>query len=119
MRETHDTLTLVGSGPLRQDLEAQCLEEGVAEAVSFAGSLDGDDLVAAYASAHTLVLPSTEEVWGLVVNEGLAAGLHAVVSDACGIAPSIAHMPGVMISRPTVDSIAEALTLSRTRWTGR
>jgi glycosyltransferase involved in cell wall biosynthesis len=118
MREPEDTLTLVGGGPLENELRAlgQVLE--LADELVFLGNLDGDDLVAAYAAANTLVLPSTEEVWGLVVNEGLAAGLHAVVSTACGITPSIAEMPGVIPTGPTAREIEDGLRRSRLSWNG-
>jgi glycosyltransferase involved in cell wall biosynthesis len=118
MRDTDDTLTLVGGGPLENELRAlgQLLE--LENALIFLGNLDGDYLVAAYGAANTLVLPSTEEVWGLVVNEGLAAGLHAVVSTSCGITPSIAAMPGVFPAAPTVRELEAALLRSRLAWTG-
>jgi glycosyltransferase involved in cell wall biosynthesis len=117
VREENDSLTLVGSGPLQEQLKMLCNHLCIDAQVNFAGPLDGDHLVEAYASANTLVLPSIEEVWGLVVNEGLAAGLHAVVSEACGIAPSIRHMPGVICSDTTVQSLSEALRKSRATWT--
>jgi len=116
MRDRHDVLVLVGTGPLLGELQARAKELEVTSAVRFCGSLDGDDLVRAYAGAHTLVLPSTEEVWGLVVNEGLAAGLHAVVSQTCGIAPSIAGMPGVFLCDPDVAGLMSGLIESRTAW---
>ena len=44
----------------------------------------------AYAAADILVLPSAyQETWGLVVNEAMAAGLPAVVSDRVGCAPDL------------------------------
>jgi glycosyltransferase involved in cell wall biosynthesis len=35
------------------------------------------------------VLSSTEEVWGLVVNEALACGTPTLVSNMCGCAPDL------------------------------
>jgi glycosyltransferase involved in cell wall biosynthesis len=117
-RTSDDTLTLVGSGPLEGRLRAVVSELQLDASVIFLGSLNGDSLVEAYALAHTLVLPSTEEVWGLVVNEALAAGLHAVVSSTCGITPSIAHMPGVITTEPDGRSIMSALRKSKRSWAG-
>jgi glycosyltransferase involved in cell wall biosynthesis len=53
--------------------------------VSFAGFLNQSEMPAAYAAADCLVLPSDAgETWGLVVNEAMACGLPAIVSDRVG-----------------------------------
>jgi glycosyltransferase involved in cell wall biosynthesis len=116
IHDPDDTLTIVGTGPLDAELRKLAADLGVTSEVSFSGHLDGDDLVAAYAAAQTLVLPSHQEVWGLVVNEALAAGLHVVVSDRCGITGSIEHMPRVRIIDPTIASLAAALAASPRTW---
>jgi glycosyltransferase involved in cell wall biosynthesis len=41
-------------------------------------------LIQAYLDADVLVAPSYREVWGLVVNEALAAGLYVIASDRVG-----------------------------------
>jgi glycosyltransferase involved in cell wall biosynthesis len=57
---------------------------------SFASFLNQSELPAAYAAADVLVLPSDGgETWGLVVNEAMACGLPAIVSDAVGCAPNL------------------------------
>lgn len=43
-----------------------------------------EELFKHYFAADLLVLPSTDEPWGLVVNEGMNAGLPIIVSDVCG-----------------------------------
>jgi glycosyltransferase involved in cell wall biosynthesis len=118
VRGEEDTFTVVGSGPLRAALERLAAELGLADRVRFLGHLDGAALVGEYARAQTFVLPSTEEVWGLVVNEALAAGLHAVVSSAAGVARSVEEMPGVFTCPPTEQALAAALRESAQSWTG-
>lgn len=113
-----DTLTVAGDGPLRADLEKQAAAAGLTDRVRFRGLLDERGVVAELATHHTLVLPSTEEVWGLVVNEALAAGLHVVVSDRCGVTPDVAPMRGVWTCSPTVGDIGRAMADSRAAWTG-
>lgn len=45
----------------------------------------GDDKICKFfAIADVFVLPSKEEVWGLAVNEAMAAGLPVIVSDKAG-----------------------------------
>ena len=81
-------LLIVGSGELervcRQQVEFQRLP------VTFAGFLNQGEIPEAYAAADALVLPSDSgETWGLVVNEAMACGLPAIVSDQVGSGPDL------------------------------
>src|SRR5260370_284059 len=42
-----------------------------------------------YAVSDAFVLPSSVETWGMVVNEAMASGLPAVVSNQVGCAPDL------------------------------
>jgi glycosyltransferase involved in cell wall biosynthesis len=92
---------------------------GLTREVSFKEAMDNVSLARSLATGQTLVMPSHEEVWGLVANEGLACGLHAVVSPFAGVADSIRHMQGVYISTDSsYDSVAKAMVASRSNWKG-
>jgi glycosyltransferase involved in cell wall biosynthesis len=59
------------------------------------GFVNQSELPAVYASADVLVLPSDgQETWGLVVNEAMACGIPAIVSDAVGCGPDLIE-PGL------------------------
>jgi glycosyltransferase involved in cell wall biosynthesis len=73
------SLTLVGEGPFRAELERML----AGTPVTFAGTLKGEALARAYASADLFVFPSKTDTFGRVVLEAQAAGLPVVVSD-CG-----------------------------------
>jgi glycosyltransferase involved in cell wall biosynthesis len=77
-------LEIVGQGPLDGSLKAFAARADLANSVSFSGFQPYDSLPELYARAACLVLPSTSEPWGLVVNEAMAAGLPVIVSDLCG-----------------------------------
>ena len=78
----------VGSGPL--EAEARALAKELDCAVHFSGFQNQGALPAYYAMADALVLPSDgTETWGLVVNEALACGTPAIVSEAAGCAPDL------------------------------
>jgi glycosyltransferase involved in cell wall biosynthesis len=63
--------------------------------VSFAGFLNQSEIPAAYVAADCLVLPSDfGETWGLVVNEAMACGRAAIVSDRVGCGPDLV-LPGL------------------------
>ncbi len=77
----------VGSGEVAADLQARAREEGVS--TTFAGFLNQTDIPKAYVAADALVLASAGETWGLVVNEAMACGLPALVSDRVGCGPDL------------------------------
>jgi glycosyltransferase involved in cell wall biosynthesis len=76
-------VVFVGSGELESSLKEQCATSSI-RAV-FAGFRNQSELPACYAAADALVLPSDgRETWGLVVNEAMACGTPAIVSQSCG-----------------------------------
>lgn len=71
----------------------------------------GDKKTAKYfAIADMFVLPSTEEVWGLVVNQALAVGIPCIVSSKCGSSADLIRdgINGYVVT-PNANSIAKAL----------
>jgi len=76
-------LLVVGSGPQEGALKDLCRRRGL-ENVYFEGYKQQPQLPRYYSLADVLVLPSVKEVWGLVVNEALASGLHVLCSDRAG-----------------------------------
>jgi glycosyltransferase involved in cell wall biosynthesis len=113
-----EQFAVVGDGVEELALRTLVCELGLQEQVTFLGRLDGEGLDAMYAASRTLVLPSVEEVFGLVVNEALAAGCHAVVSERAGVAANVRGMAGVYLAPPTVDGLATAIVASRDDWRG-
>jgi len=76
---------IVGDGELRQKCEEYVRQFNLP--VKFAGFLNQSQIVSAYVAADCLVLPSDHgETWGLVVNEAMACGIPAIVSDQVGCA---------------------------------
>ncbi len=82
-------LVLVGSGKNEREYRSLAESKGLAGRVFFAGFVPREHLGPYYAVADLLVLPSRREVWGLVVNEALAAGVPVVVTDVAGAAPDL------------------------------
>ena len=80
----HVRLRIVGEGQLRSTL-TQTLRS-VSDRVEFAGFRDWHDLPREYALADVLCVPSRYDGWGLVVAEGLAAGLPVIATDRMGAA---------------------------------
>ena len=77
-------LRIVGDGPLRESLMQKLA--AVRERVEFVGFRDWHELPHEYAAADVLCVPSRYDGWGLVVPEGLAAGLPVIATDRMGAA---------------------------------
>ncbi|KRF05092.1 hypothetical protein ASH00_11665 [Arthrobacter sp. Soil782] len=118
IRLPNDTLTIVGEGELRANLREQADSLGLGNQVVFLGPVAYAALPQVMVQHDTLVLSSLSEVWGLVVNEALAAGLHCVVGQRCGVAASVESMRGVYISDVDIESLAISMASSREAWTG-
>jgi glycosyltransferase involved in cell wall biosynthesis len=118
IRSELDTLTIAGDGPLAQNLKELAQTLGISESVFFTGHRNQEELAELYAASNTLILASTNEVWGLVVNEALASGLHVVVSDKCGVSEFVKDMRGAYICTTDQESIKGALLKSSQTWSG-
>ena len=81
-------LLVAGDGALRAELERFARARDVP--VTFTGFLNQSEIARAYVAADLLVLPSDAgETWGLVVNEAMACGRPAIVSDLVGCGPDL------------------------------
>lgn len=106
-------LLMIGDGPMRAAWQqlAETTLPGVP--VRCLGERALDQLPIYYQMADVFVLPSMEEVWGLVVNEAALAGLPVVVSASCGAAADLVE-PGVNGYRvPATDVAALVDALAR------
>lgn len=104
---------IVGDGPLRAGLEAH-QRRAATPCCTFAGFMNQQRMPVAYAAADALVLPSDGgETWGLVVNEAMAAGTPAIVSDAAGCAPDLIVPGGTGFTYPCGDVEALADRMRR------
>ena len=81
---TNVRLRIVGNGPLRESLMQKLAP--VKERVEFVGFKDWEELPREYAAADVLCVPSRYDGWGLVIPEGLAAGLPVIATDRMGAA---------------------------------
>lgn len=77
----HSSLIFVGDGPLRPQLE-----NAASKHVQILRFINQSDMPDVYRAADLIVLPSygKSETWGLAVQEALACGTPAIVSDHCG-----------------------------------
>ena len=72
---------IVGGEPTQSYLQL-CRELGLKN-VHFLGFMKKEALVRHYMAADLFVLPTREDIWGLVINEAMAYGLPVITTDRC------------------------------------
>lgn len=94
----------VGNGPYLSTMK-ELLMEGI-----FVGSLQGEELATAYASADFFVFPSTTDTFGNVVIEAQASGLPVIVSNAGGPKDLVGHeQDGIITKALDLDELTQAI----------
>lgn len=77
-------LILCGDGDLRPQIEGQIQSLGLQNSIHLPGFLQPQELLPYFAHAKCFIHASTQEQWGLVVNEAMAAGIPSIISSCCG-----------------------------------
>jgi len=102
-------LKIAGAGPMEEALGRTL--QPVRERVEFVGFKYWNELPELYASADVLCVPSRYDGWGLVVPEGLAAGLPVIATDKMGAALEFVRTGtnGWLIRAGSEESVFDAL----------
>lgn len=113
MRNVDGTLLLIGTGPLRDRLEAKIRELGIGQKAHLLGYVD--DAVPYYAAAKLLVLPSVSraESFGLVQVEAMAAGIPVVNTNIESGVPEVSlhGVTGLTVPPMDVCALEQAIEL--------
>lgn len=107
---TEAQLVLVGSGAMELELKSRVASEGIRNVI-FPGFINQSELPAVYAASDVFVLPSSNEPWGLVVNEAMCASLPIVLSSEIGCAKDLVEdgVNGATFTAGDVAGLADAL----------
>jgi glycosyltransferase involved in cell wall biosynthesis len=92
------SLTIIGDGPLRDDLEKQVREKGLGDLVHLAGAKSLSEIAEYLREAHVFCLPSVRESGGAALMESLAAGIPALGVNYGGPAEIIDDSVGRLLS---------------------
>lgn len=71
----------IGGVPTEDYLQIQ--KDNHLENVKFIGFIKPDELAVYYDAADVFILPTREDIWGLVVNEAMAHALPVITTDRC------------------------------------
>lgn len=116
-------LVAVGEGDLRPAYESRAAELGIAERVSFVGSVPDEELPAFYQAADVVVLPSIDrtEAFGMVLLEAMASAKAVVASRLPGVRTLIEEGRNGYLADPgDADQLAQSIrrALERSRQLG-
>lgn len=107
------TLTLIGGGPLREELEDLVAELGLRGRVEFETAIASDEMPRRLAGFDALVLPSRttrrwKEQFGKVLVEAMASGIP-VIGSSSGAIPEVVDDAGLIFPEGDASILAEQL----------
>jgi len=104
------TLLLVGTGMDEALLKERTSKEGIPDVV-FAGFIDYDQLPKYLGISDLFVLPSYDDVWGLVLNEAMACGLPVITTNKTGASADLVKdgVNGFVVKEKTPRELCDAM----------
>jgi glycosyltransferase involved in cell wall biosynthesis len=97
------TLTFVGDGPLRSELEGR-------HGVTVVGKVSHDEVPAWIARSHVLCQPSLIEPFGLAVLEAMASGRSVVATRTGGPSEFVPPQAGVLVDPTDEEDVTRGLS---------
>lgn len=113
------TLTVVGDGPLKEQLLTRADQLGVGERIRFVGGIPHRELPGLYQRAALAVFPfvvardGDQEGFGLVVVEAMGCGCPVIVSDVPAIHENVVPgVTGLLVPQKDPEALAAAIDKS-------
>ena len=104
------SLSIVGDGPLSNELSAQVKMLNLQQRVKFHGRLEQEDVVSIVQASDALCLCSSREGWPNVLLEAMACGTPVVATNVGGVSEIVKpESGGVLVKEQTASSIAEGI----------
>ena len=104
-------LVLVGGGDLEEEYRQQIRDLDLKH-VHLVGFVGKETVFQYYHASELFVLPTREDIWGLVINEAMASGLPVIGTDRCVAAVELIEegVNGYVTAVGDVSALAEAMT---------
>ena len=102
-------LVLIGDGPARESLQTLAAELGIAERVTFMGSVPFEEVAAYLKAANAFSFASVTETQGLVTIEAMAASLPVVAVDGSGTRDIVEHGKEGFLVENDLNALAKGL----------
>lgn len=100
------SLTLVGDGPLRAELEAAAAAAGLSGEVAITGLVAPEQVREELRAADVFILPTSHETFCVSAAEAVAAGLPAVVTDLSAVRDFLTEHNSVLVPGDTAADFA-------------
>lgn len=78
----NSVLIIIGGGNKKNEYEKYIKDNNLDDVILF-DFFPKDDLIKHYKAADIFVMPTREDVWGLVINEAMSMGLPIIATDKC------------------------------------
>lgn len=103
-------LMIIGSGPEEEKLKALIHSYNLKN-INIIGFKDKQELKKYYLAADLFILPTREDIWGLVVNEAMAYGLPIITTNKCvaGVELVKNDENGVIIESDNVEMLSKQI----------
>lgn len=105
--ETDWGLIIVGDGILKNEIEE--IVKPNSDRIYLFESVNWQQIPVFFSYAQCLVLPSSYEPWGLVVNEAMICGLSIISSNMCGCNDDLVKDNGIIFDFNKKEALKEAL----------
>ncbi|MFW2829077.1 glycosyltransferase family 4 protein [Sphingomonas sp. ID0503] len=103
------TLTLVGDGELRPQIERRIADQGLGHRIRLTGYCSGQEVRAHIAASRAMVLPSFAEGLPVVIMEALVLGRPVVTTAIAGIPELVDGECGWVVPAGSVDALKSAI----------
>jgi len=118
---TPRSLVLVGSGPMEAEIRARIAALGLQDRIHLTGFLESEGVCEILSRSLALLMPSTEEQFGIAALEAIAMGVPVIVSENCGVRDSFVRegVNGFVVEANDAACIGSLLTLigsDEARW---
>ena len=108
-RELQSEATFVLAGDGDPSYVESLRQQASNTTVRFPGFVRGETKVAMYGHATCFALPTSQENFGYVLFEALAAGVPVLTTKGADTWPEIDNSGGGMVLEPTIDAFADAI----------
>jgi teichuronic acid biosynthesis glycosyltransferase TuaC len=110
MKHTNSHLIVVGDGPLRAPFEAESVDAGLRDRLTFTGRIDQRRTAEYMRAADIFVLPSHEEGMPNALLEAMACGVAPIVTPVGGVIEILKDgANGILVSLERPDRLVDAM----------